>query len=54
MNIKMQCCGIILLMVVLYFYVCRKKIKLITARAFMRIFWITLLSLNLDILSIFY
>lgn len=54
MNIKMQCCGIILLMVVLYFYVCRKKIKLITARAFMRIFWITLLSLNLDILSIFF
>ncbi|MGN0325353.1 MAG: EAL domain-containing protein [Lachnospiraceae bacterium] len=52
MNIKMQFCGLILLMVILYFYICRKKIKLHTAQAFMRIFWITVLNLVLDITSI--
>lgn len=52
MNIKMQCCGIILLLVILYFYIRRKKIKLNTAKAFMRLFEVTLLSLTLDTLSI--
>lgn len=52
MNIKTQCCGIVLLLVILYFYVCRKKIKLNTAQAFMRLFWITFLNLSLDTLSI--
>lgn len=52
MNIKMQCCGIILLLVILYFYVCRKKIKLNTAQAFMHLFWITFLNLILDTISI--
>lgn len=52
MNIKTQCCGIVLLLVILYFYVCRRKIKLNTAQAFMRLFWITLLNLSLDTLSI--
>lgn len=52
MNIKMQCCGIILLLVILYFYICRKKIKLNTATAFMHLFWVTLINLSLDTLSI--
>lgn len=52
MNIKMQCCGLILLMVLFYFYICRKKIKLHTAQAFTRIFGIAVLNLVLDITSI--
>ncbi len=52
MNIKMQYCGIILLLVLLYFYIRRKKIKLNTAKAFMRLFEVTLVNLFLDILSI--
>lgn len=52
MNIKMQFCGIILMLVILYFYVCRKKIKLMTAQAFMRIFWVTFFSLILDVGSL--
>ena len=52
MNIKMQCCGLILLLVLFYFYICRKKIKLHTAQAFTRIFGIAVLNLVLDITSI--
>lgn len=52
MNIKMQCCGIALLLVILYFYICRKKIKLNTSMAFMRLFWVTMINLVLDTLSI--
>ena len=52
MNIKMQCCGIALLLVILYFYICRKKIKLNTSMAFMRLFWVAMINLILDTLSI--
>lgn len=52
MNIKMQCCGIVLLLVLLYFYIRRKKIKLNTAKAFLRLFVVSIFNLILDTLSI--
>lgn len=52
MNIKMQCCGIILLLIILYYYICRKKMNLNTTKAFTRVYWITLISLTLDMLSV--
>ena len=52
MNIKMQCCGLILLAVVFFFYNRQKKINLNTEKAFMRIFLVITLGLTLDILSI--
>lgn len=52
MNIKMQCCGLILLAVIFFFYSRQKKINLNTEKAFMRIFLVITLGLTLDILSI--
>ncbi len=52
MNIQVQCCGLVLLLVILYFYIRRKKINLNTGKAFFRLFYITLGSISLDILSI--
>ena len=52
MNIKIQCCGIILLTVILYFYLCRRKIKLKTSQAFLHLSTITMVQLLLDILSV--
>lgn len=52
MNIKMQCCGLILLAVVFFFYNRQKKINLNTEKAFMRIFLVITLGLTLDILSL--
>ena len=52
MNIKMQCCGILLMVVIFYFYYRQKKINLNTERAFLRIYTIVILSLTLDVLSI--
>lgn len=52
MNIQVQCCGLVLLLVILYFYIRRKKINLNTGKAFFRLFYITLSSISLDILSI--
>lgn len=52
MNIATQCCGLVVLVVILYFYLCRRKIKLRTSKAFMNFCSITLVSLVLDILSV--
>lgn len=52
MNIKMQCCGLILLAVVFFFYNRQKKMNLNTEKAFMRIFLVITLGLTLDILSL--
>lgn len=52
MNIKTQCCGIVLIVIVLYFYLCRRKIKLRTSQAFVALCNITLVSLGLDVLSV--
>lgn len=52
MNIKMQCCGMVLMVIILYFYLCRRKIKLRTSQAFVALCNITLISLVLDVLSV--
>lgn len=52
MNIKAQCCGLILLAVIYFFYNRQKKINLNTEKAFTRLFLIITLGLTLDILSI--
>lgn len=51
MNILAQCCGVVLMLVILYFHSNQKKIHLYTERAFVNIWRITFLSLILDILS---
>lgn len=52
MNIKMQCCGILILLVIFFFYFRQKKINLNTERAFRRMGLSILVSLILDILSL--
>lgn len=52
MNITMQFCGLVLLIVVFYFYLCRKRIKLRTSRAFLHCGAMNLAALVLDIVSI--
>lgn len=52
MNIKVQCCGIVLMSVILYFYVRQKKIRLNTEKAFLRMFCIIMVGLVTDILSL--
>lgn len=52
MNIKVQCCGIVLMLVILYFYGRQKKIRLNTEKAFLRIFCTVMVSLVMDILSL--
>lgn len=51
MNILAQCCGVVLMIVILYFHSSQKKIHLHTERAFMGIWKVTFISLLLDILS---
>lgn len=51
MNILAQCCGVVLMIVILYFHSNQKKIHLYTECAFVNIWRITFLSLLLDILS---
>lgn len=53
MNIKVQCCGIVLMLVLSYFYIRQKKVRLNTEKAFWRIFCVTLICICLDILSLF-
>lgn len=48
MNILAQCCGIVLLLVILYFYNSQKKIRLHTGQAFMGIWVAAFISLLLD------
>lgn len=52
MNIIAQCCGIALMLVILYFYQRQKKIRLKTGDAFCRALCVTLLCVMLDIVSI--
>lgn len=52
MNIQTQCCGIVLLLVLLTFYLRRKKLRLNTEKAFMFTFITALVCLILDIVSI--
>lgn len=52
MNIKVQCCGIVLMFVILYFYGRQKKIRLNTEKAFLGMFCTILASLFMDILSL--
>lgn len=52
MNITAQCCGLVLLVVLLVFYLRQKRIKLHTEKAFQRVWAFSLLNLSLDILSV--
>lgn len=52
MNILAQCCGIVLLLVILYFYNTQEKVQLHTGQAFMGIWIAAFVSLLLDTNSI--
>ena len=52
MSIQMQCCGIVLMLLLFYFYIRQKRISLNTQKAFLRVFWATFFCLAFDILSI--
>lgn len=52
MHIQMQCCGIVLMMVLLFFYLRQKRILLNTERAFLRAFCLNLFCILLDVASI--
>ena len=52
MNIQVQCCGIVLLLVFLYFYLQQKRLHLNTGTAFLRTLIVALVSITLDVLSI--
>lgn len=52
MNIKTQCCGIILLLVLFEFYRHYRKVELNTGKVFGRIFFLTFCSIVLDTLSV--
>lgn len=52
MHIQIQCCGIVLMLVLFYFYIRQKRISLYTEWAFLNVFWVSFASMVLDILSI--
>lgn len=52
MDIRIQCCGVILMGVLLLFYIRQKRIFLNTERAFLRAFLVTFACIALDIFSI--
>lgn len=51
MNIVVQCCGLVLLMVIICFYISQKHLQLKTSKAFIGILVVTTVSLALDICS---
>lgn len=51
MPIQFQCCGLIVMLIVLFFYKSQKTIKLNTEQAFLKAFYVTFVSIVLDILS---
>ncbi len=51
MPIQIQCCGLLLMLILLYFYKSQKTIKLNTEKAFWNSFRMTFVSIILDILS---
>ncbi len=52
MHIQMQCCGIVLMMVLLFFYRKQKRISLNTEKAFLRTFCLNFFCIVLDVFSI--
>lgn len=52
MNINAQGCGIIVMLVILYFFVSQKKLKLRTSKAFISIWSAVMIALVFDILSL--
>ena len=52
MNIIAQSCGVVLLCILLYFYCKHKRLKLYTETSFLRLLYVSLLTLVLDIASI--
>lgn len=51
MPIQAQCCGLLLMLILLYFYKSQKTIKLNTEKAFWNSFRMTFVSIVLDVLS---
>ncbi len=52
MHIQIQCCGIILMLTLFFFYMRQKRISLNSQKAFLRVFGATFICLSMDILSI--
>lgn len=52
MNIQIQCCGLVVLMIILYFYLRQKSVGLKTEQFFKWMLVITFVSLSLDVLSV--
>ncbi len=52
MHIQIQCCGIVLMMVLLFFYMRQKRISMNTEKAFLRAFCLNLFCMVLDVFSV--
>lgn len=52
MHIQIQCCGIVLMMVVLFFYLRQKRISMNTEKAFLHAFCLNLFCIVLDVFSV--
>lgn len=52
MHIQIQCCGIVLMLVLFYFYVRQKRIALQTQKAFLVVFWASFFCIAFDVFSI--
>lgn len=52
MQIQIQCCGMVLMMVLFYFYIRQKRIALNTQRAFLGVYGATFACIVLDVFSI--
>ncbi len=52
MQIQIQCCGIVLMLVLLYFYMRQRRISLNTQKAFLSVYLATIICITVDILSI--
>lgn len=53
MKIQIQCCGIVLMLVLFYFYMRQRRISLKSQRAFLYVYLATFLCIVVDVLSIF-
>ncbi len=52
MHIQIQCCGVVLMLVLFYFYMRQKRIALESQKAFLGVFWASLICIVFDIFSI--
>lgn len=52
MHIQIQCCGIVLMMVLLFFYLRQKRISMNTEKAFLHAFCLNLFCIVLDVFSV--